>query len=97
MGPTVEVMRLGDITAKFAAFGFHTRAVDGHDEGALDHAIRELMAIQSSQPRALVARTVKGKGCPSWKGITDGTTRGNTMMSTKPLWRNYKICSRNCR
>jgi transketolase len=62
MGATNEVMRLGNLARKFAAFGFHVRDVDGHDESALGEVIAELLALPGKQPRALVARTVKGQG-----------------------------------
>lgn len=62
MGTTEEVLASGDLCAKFASFGFAVAEVDGHDEAALDAAIRELWA--DPRPKALVARTVKGKGVP---------------------------------
>ncbi len=62
MGTTEEVMRLGNIADKFRAFGFETREVDGHDELALDQTIHDLMHLNSTAPRAIVAHTVKGKG-----------------------------------
>lgn len=62
MGSTAEVMRLDCIAEKLEAFGFATHEVDGHSETALDAAIGELMELQSTRPRAIVARTVKGKG-----------------------------------
>jgi transketolase len=62
MGTTREVMDLGDLTAKLQSFGQETRAVDGHDECAIDEAITDLAAAPPGRPRALVARTVKGHG-----------------------------------
>lgn len=62
MGSTAEVMRLDCIAEKLEAFGFATREVDGHSEAALDAALGELLAMQSTRPRAIVARTIKGKG-----------------------------------
>ncbi len=62
MGATVEVMNLGRIADKLSAFGMETREVDGHDEAALDRTITELMESKSAAPKAVVARTVKGKG-----------------------------------
>jgi transketolase len=62
MGSTREVMRLGSLADKLAAFGFETAELDGHNESALDAAIRKLWKSSSSAPKALVARTVKGKG-----------------------------------
>lgn len=62
MGSTAEVMDLGSLAAKLGAFGLETREADGHDEAALDAALRELAALPSDRPRALVAHTVKGRG-----------------------------------
>lgn len=62
MGKTDEVMSLGDLPAKLAAFGFETACVDGHDEHSIDQAIRSLWATGSGCPKALLATTVKGKG-----------------------------------
>ena len=68
MGSTDEVLALGEISAKLESFGCVAVTVDGHDEAALSAAIRELEANASSRPRALVARTVKGKGVPFMEG-----------------------------
>jgi transketolase len=62
MGRTAEVMGLGSLRDKFAAFGFEAVDVDGHDEAALDAALDALRASRDGRPKALVARTVKGKG-----------------------------------
>ena len=64
MGSTEDVLRLGSIQAKFESFGFEAATVDGHDEAAIDQAITRLKASQSPAPKALVAKTVKGKGVP---------------------------------
>lgn len=64
MGTTDDVLALGDLSAKFASFGFETLEVDGHDEAAVDAAIRRLWATGAGKPKALIARTVKGKGVP---------------------------------
>lgn len=62
MGTTAEVLQLGSIEDKFASFGFEAVTIDGHDEAAIDDAIRQLWASGSPHPKALIARTVKGKG-----------------------------------
>lgn len=62
MGSTQEVMDMGDITAKFIAFGFDVLEIDGHDEHLLDQSISKLMNTQSGKPKAIIANTVKGKG-----------------------------------
>jgi transketolase len=68
MGRTDEVLDLGSIQAKFESFGFEAMTVDGHDERAIDEAIAQLNSSTSSAPKALVARTVKGKGVPFMEG-----------------------------
>ncbi|KVX81918.1 transketolase [Burkholderia ubonensis] len=62
MGTTDEVIALGDIEAKFNAFEFDAVSVDGHDEAAIDSAYRTLKARKDGRPKALIAKTVKGKG-----------------------------------
>lgn len=64
MGTTDDVLALGDLSAKFTSFGFETLEVDGHDEAAVDAAIGQLWATGARKPKALIARTVKGKGVP---------------------------------
>ncbi|MCX7178182.1 MAG: hypothetical protein NTX56_05195 [Proteobacteria bacterium] len=64
MGTTDEVLSLGSLKAKFESFGFAAANVDGHDESAIDAAIRDLWVTSPGQPKALIARTVKGKGVP---------------------------------
>lgn len=64
MGTTDEVLKLGSIQAKFESFGFDALTIDGHDEAAIDAAIRSLWANGSTAPKALIAKTVKGKGVP---------------------------------
>lgn len=64
MGRTDDVLALGDLTAKFTSFGFEAVEVDGHDEGAIDAAIRQLWVTGAGKPKVLIAHTVKGKGVP---------------------------------
>jgi transketolase len=69
MGTTDDVLALGDLQAKFASFGFETLDVDGHDETAIDVAIRQLWATGLNKPKALIATTVKGKGVSFMESI----------------------------
>jgi transketolase len=64
MGKTQEVLDLGSIQAKFQSFGFESMVVDGHDEAAIDRVINRLWASESHEPKAVIAKTVKGKGVP---------------------------------
>jgi transketolase len=56
-----RALLLGDVAAKFRSFGWHAEEVDGHDHAALSAA---LAASGGEAPRALVAHTTKGFGCP---------------------------------
>lgn len=62
MGRTDEVLQLGSIRQKCESFGFASAEVDGHDEQALEDTINGLVAAYPSRPKAIVAKTVKGKG-----------------------------------
>lgn len=62
MGKTSEVMGLGSLEKKFIAFGFEAISIDGHNESALDQAINNLKSNMNGLPKAIIARTVKGKG-----------------------------------
>ena len=58
---TEEILPLGDVEAKLRAFGWHVATCDGHDHDQLAQVFAELRAA-GDVPKALVARTVKGKG-----------------------------------
>lgn len=62
MGTTSEVLELGNLKDKFSAFGFEAILVDGHNEAALDEAFTELKNNKNGKPKAIIARTIKGKG-----------------------------------
>lgn len=64
MGRTEDVLHLGSVQEKFASFGFETATVDGHDEAAIQVTIDGLLNSSSTSPKAIIARTVKGKGVP---------------------------------
>ena len=66
-GFTYEICDLGDIAAKFAAFGWHAQTVDGHDIAAMIQAI-EAAQIMEGRPAVIVLNTVKGKGVSWWEG-----------------------------
>ena len=59
-GRSTEIMALEPLAAKFSAFGWETREVDGHDAEALVEALTA--AREPGRPRAIVAHTVKGRG-----------------------------------
>lgn len=68
-GPTSKVMNLGDLNAKFTAFGWATLEMDGND---MDEVVATLEKAKSmtgkGQPIALLMRTVMGKGVDFMEG-----------------------------
>ncbi len=62
MGRTSDVIELGSIQKKFESFGFESVTIDGHSEIEIDEAILRLKSSQSPSPKAIVAKTIKGKG-----------------------------------
>jgi transketolase len=59
--PTEEILALGDLEAKLAAFGWQVARCDGHDHAAL-RGVFEAFRGGDERPKALVAETIKGKG-----------------------------------
>jgi len=62
MGSTEEVLKLGNIMEKFIAFGFESIQLDGHNESQINDAIHQLKSKKNGKPKAIIAKTVKGKG-----------------------------------
>jgi transketolase len=58
---TSEVLELEPLAAKWEAFGFGVRQVDGHDPEALRSAL-ELLPYRPGRPSCLICHTVKGRG-----------------------------------
>lgn len=59
-GPTENVKSVGDVKAKFEAFGWNTLEIDGHDIIQIYNAIEK--AKKSDKPIVIIANTIKGKG-----------------------------------
>lgn len=57
-GATKDVMDMGDIAAKFTAFGFYTQTVDGHDVDAISKALDNTAGQDG--PSMIVLNTIKG-------------------------------------
>jgi transketolase len=62
MGMTSDILNLGSIQKKFESFGFDVVTIDGHNEILIDKAISEFQNSTSMAPKAIIAKTVKGKG-----------------------------------
>ena len=60
-GKISECLDMGSIKEKMEAFGWYVTETDGHDIKALADTLDSLSGI-SGRPKAVIARTVKGKG-----------------------------------
>ena len=68
-GSTDDVMSLGDLKAKWEAFGWHVLTCNGHDFDALDQAIATAKSRRGSgQPTVVLMTTVMGKGVDFMEG-----------------------------
>ena len=67
MGRTEDRMGVEPFAAKWQAFGWATREIDGHDMRQICDALDEASA-EGGRPSAIIAHTVKGKGVPFMEG-----------------------------
>lgn len=63
VGRLCERYDVGNIEAKFAAFGWNAVSVDGHDVEAVAAALDAADKVKG-KPSAIIGRTIKGKGVP---------------------------------
>ena len=68
-GPCETVMPLRSLHAKMEAFGFRTYTIDGHDMEAIVNTLDEIRSEQDPRPKAIVAKTVKGRGVSFMEGV----------------------------
>ncbi len=69
-GRVEELTGIGDLEAKYRAFGWHTVPVDGHDIAQIKSAFDELPSPDTEVPTILLCRTIKGKGVSFMEGQT---------------------------
>lgn len=73
-GRLEEVMSPRPIPDKFRAFGWEVIEIDGHDHRQIMEALNTARNV-SGKPTAVIARTIKGKGCSfmedrvEWHGV----------------------------
>lgn len=60
---------LGDLVAKFAAFGWHVERIDGHDTDLIGRTFARLKTI-TDRPKVVIADTIKGKGVSFMEGTS---------------------------
>ena len=84
-GTSEEIMPMGDIEAKFRAFGWECFTCDGHNTGALCEAYEAARQVKG-KPSIVLAKTVKGKGVSfmegksTWHGSPIGDASFKTAM-----------------
>lgn len=61
-GHTEEVMSVEPLPDRFAAFGWETQRIDGHDLKAVTQALTKLERADRGRPQLIVADTIKGRG-----------------------------------
>ena len=79
-----EVCCLGDIKAKFEAFGWYGQFIDGHDVDAIAEAIDNAKAHTGS-PSVIILDTVKGKGWSKTENEAGSHSRGITADELKEV------------
>lgn len=60
-GPTEEMMSLEPLDAKWRAFGWNTRVIDGHDMAQIVDTF-DALPFEPGRPSAIIAETTKGQG-----------------------------------
>jgi len=71
LGPVNEVLDLEPLAAKWEAFGWSVREIDGHNFHEIEDALENVPRAEG-KPTCIIAHTVKGKGV--------------TFMENKVLW-----------
>lgn len=64
LGYTDDIVSHGPLVARFGAFGWDCMEVDGHDVLAIQAVLLQQTAQCDGKPKALIARTLKGRGVP---------------------------------
>lgn len=85
-GTMDEVNSPYPIPEKFAAFGWHTVEIDGHDFNQIEKAVEEAKCVKE-QPTAIIMHTVKGKGVSfmenqvGWHGVAPNAEQYENAMN----------------
>lgn len=61
---TEKIVTHGSLIKRLEAFGWECIAVDGHNVHAVQESLQILKHQKHKKPKALIARTIKGKGVP---------------------------------
>ena len=85
-----------DHAARFAAIGWNTLTIDGHDFTAIDGALTKAKSMNNGKPTIIIAKTVIGMGIPEIEGTNAAhgeagvkfqeTGRANLGLPKDDLW-----------
>ena len=64
----MQLLQIDDIPAKWEAFGWRVRVINGHDENEMSDAFTWVVNNIENRPTAIIAKTIKGKGVPILEG-----------------------------
>ncbi len=64
LGYTDDIVSHHGLVNRLEAFGWHCAEVDGHDVLAVQENLVQLKSMSTGRPKALVAKTIKGRGVP---------------------------------
>lgn len=64
LGYTDDIVSHNGLTKRLEAFGWQCLEVDGHDAAAIQSRLLAMKAESNGYPKALIARTLKGRGVP---------------------------------
>ncbi len=61
-GSASQLMPKDELSKKWEAFGWDTYQIDGHSNNDMEKLFKELNFDSNSNPKAILAKTIKGKG-----------------------------------
>ncbi len=61
-GKTKEVMDIGDVSAKWKAFGWNVIEINGHDMGQIVKSLDKAEKLSNKKPTIIISNTIKGRG-----------------------------------
>lgn len=64
LGYTRDIVDHVDLAGRLSAFGWDCEKVDGHDVVAVQEVLLAMKGRSAGKPKALIARTLKGRGVP---------------------------------
>ena len=64
LGYTDDIISHQSLVARLSSFGWDCAEVDGHDVIAVQSALLKMKETRAGKPKALIAKTLKGRGVP---------------------------------